>query len=336
MAQTLFDKIWNTHVVSRNSGFPDALYIDKHYISKATSPQAFEGLRKRNIPVFRTKQTFVIGEPEYSSHIPMSELTRFQSDLLNRNCNDFGLDNKPVSLLNFNEEIAALPGQTIVCDYDNTDNMGAFGALAIGIGETQVEQVLATQCLLQQKPKQMKIEVNGRLAKGLSVKDIIHYLIAEIPADNANGYFIEFGGDTILSLDMEGRIAICNMSKEIGAIGGIIALDDTTINYIKELALFQEGDYSEEYLASWGTLYSDEFSVFDEVLEFDAEDITPGNYGIGISKLISFNTPSRKGVVAYESAGILEGYNDTDYILSRKQIIEEFERSNSDKIFNGV
>lgn len=336
MAQTLFDKVWNRHVVSRNSGFPDTLYIDKHFISKVTSPKAFEGLRKRGISVFRPKQTVFIAEPEYSKHIPVSEESRFQSDLLKRNCIDFGIDASDENGFSFNNELAAFPGQTMVCDFENTDNHGAFGILTIGIGETQVEQILATQCLLRQKPKQMKIEVNGKLSKGLSAKDIKHYLISEIPSDKANGYFIEFSGDTILSLDMEGRIAICNISKEIGALGALIAPDDTTINYIKTLNSFQDGDYSEELMASWNNLYSDDTSVFDEVIEFDAEDITAGNYGIGISKLIAISAPETKELISYENAGILEGYNDTDYILNLKETIEAFEKSHSENIFNGV
>jgi 3-isopropylmalate/(R)-2-methylmalate dehydratase large subunit len=330
MALTLFDKIWNEHVVSRSSGLPDTLYIDTHFINKVTSPRAFEALHKRNMPLFRAKQTVVINEPEYRAHIPLSDQGRFQLDLLNRNCNDFGIEIS-AQTGNYDGSLVALPGQTIVCDPENTNNLGAFGVIAIGINEAQVEQVLATQCLLKQKPKRMKIEVNGKLEKGLSAKDINHYLIAEISANGASGYFIEFGGDTILSLDMDGRIAICNMSREIGAVGGIIAPDELTYDYLRELGVVSNMGLVEEYPESWKTLFSDEASVFDEVLEFDAEDIKLGNYGIGISKLIQSSMPLNEGPISYESAGILEGYNDTDFILSQRNAIEEFERSKSTK-----
>ncbi len=330
MALTLFDKIWNEHVVSRSSGLPDTLYIDTHFINKITSPRAFEALRKRNMPLFRAKQTVVINEPEYTAHIPLSDEARFQLDLLNRNCTDFGIEIS-AQTGNYDGSLIALPGQTIVCDPENTDNLGAFGVVAIGINEAQVEQVLSTQCLLKKKPKRMKIEVNGKLEKGLSAKDINHYLIAEISANGASGYFIEFGGDTILSLDMDGRIAICNMSREIGAVGGIIAPDELTFDYLRELGVVSDAGLDEEYPESWKTLFSDEASVFDEVLEFDAEDIKIGNYGIGISKLIQPSTSLNEGPVSYEGAGILEGYNDTDFILNQKDAIEEFERSKSNK-----
>lgn len=334
MAQTLFDKIWDEHVVSRNSGFPDILYIDAHFINKENSPRAFEALRKRDIPVFRAQQTVVMTEPEYTAHIPLSDVARFQVDLLNRNCTDFGIEITDRTNGYYGGLI--FPGQTVVCENDNTENLGAFGVLAIGINEARVEQVLATQCLLQQKPRRMKIEVNGKLQRGLSAKDINHYLISEISADGAKGYFIEFGGDTIFSLDMDGRMAVCNMSREIGAVGGIIAPDELTFDYLKELGFVSDNGLIQEYPDSWKTLFSDEASVFDEVLEFDAEDIRPGNYGIGISKLINASGTLSEKPVAYEIAGILEGYNDTDYILSQTDSIEAYEGSQTYKTFNGV
>ncbi len=329
MALTLFDKIWNEHIVSRNSGFPDILFIDIHFINKSTSPYAFELLRKRNVPVFRPKQTVPVNEPDFTSHIPVSDLTRFQLDLLNRNCSDFGIEitHQPGT---YDGNLIALPGQVIVCDPENTGNFGAFGLISIGINELQVEQVLASQCLLKQKPKRMKIEVNGKLDKGLGAKDINHYLINEISSDGASGYFIEFGGDTILNLDMDGRMAICNMSREIGAVGGILAPDEQTLEYLKDSGLIFESQL-DQYSESWKSLYSDETSVFDEVLEYDAEDIRAGNYGIGLSKLINSSNPAVSEPVSYENAGILEGYNDTDYILSQLDVIEEFERLKTDK-----
>lgn len=324
MAHTLFDKIWNEHVVSHSSGFPDTLFIDTHYINKATSPRGFEALRKRDMPVFRTKQTVVINEPEYTSHIPLNDLDRFQLNFLQKNCSYFGIE-LSAEAANYDGSLIALPGQTIVCDPENTDNLGAFAAIALAINELQVEQVLATQCLLMQKPKTMKIEVNGKLEKGLSAKDINHYLITEISNQGAKGYFIEFGGDTILRLDMDGRMAICNMSRQIGAIGGIIAPDEITFVYLRDQGFVPETGVIEEFPESWKALFSDETSVFDEVLEFDAEDIRPENYGIGISKLVNSSAQLKDAPTSYENAGILEVYNDTDYILSQKYSIEKFE-----------
>ena len=337
MAYTLFDKIWNKHVVSRNAGFPDTLYIDIHLINKVTSPEAFEGLRKRNISVLRPCQTLILKDAAFSQHIPISDLSRFQLDLYNRNCSDFGLENFEQNLIERVESITALPGQTLVCDYNQAAYIGAFGVLAIGISEFQVEQVLATQSLLINKPKRMKIEINGKLEKGLGAKDINHFMLSEISAVGANGYFIEYDGDTILNLDMTGRMAICNMSREIGAMGGIIAPDQVTLNYLSSIGV-QTGynqtgggtDYSEN-------LYSDQSSVFDEVLEFDAEDIGPGNYGIGLSKLIQSKPAyERSGMIMQDGAAILAGYNDTDYLLSRLDIIKDYESSINTNFSMGV
>lgn len=335
MTQTLFDKIWNEHSVSRSPGFPDILYIDTHLINKITSPTAFESLRKRGIPVFRPKQT-VVKEAAHNPHIPLNETTRFHLDMLSRNCSDFGLEIQDQTSLNYDKGTLALPGQIIICDHPLRDKLGAFGAIVLGISEMQVEQVLATQCLLLQQPKRMKIVVNGKLEKGLGAKDINHFLLSEISAEGANGYFIEYAGETIISLDMEGRMDICNMSKEIGAVGGIIAPDEITFDYITNLGCVRESDFDES-LAFWKSLFSDESSVFDEVLEFDAEDIRPGTYGIGILKLMpSLSEAFISEMVSDESQGIIDGYSVTEYILSQLQDIEEYERSKAYKIFNGV
>ncbi|MDO8993310.1 MAG: aconitase family protein [Daejeonella sp.] len=337
MAHTLFDKIWNKHVVSRNAGFPDTLYIDVHLINKITSVRAFEGLRKRNIPVFRPAQTLVLKDPAYSQHLPASDLSRFQLDLFNRNCLDFGLEKFEQNLVDQTDILIEFPGQTLVFDQNHTDDLGAFGVLSININELLVEQVLATQCLLINKPKRMKVEVNGRLAKGLGAKDINHFLLSEISAAEANGYFIEYAGDTILDLDMEGRMAICNMSREIGAIGGIIAPDDTTFEYLRSNEIMQESESAEETLSFWQSLYSDEASVFDEVLEFDAEDIGPGNYGIGLSRLIQSKPANEwSEMITPNGAAIIAGYNDTDYLLNHLDSIENFESTTIYKVYDGA
>jgi 3-isopropylmalate/(R)-2-methylmalate dehydratase large subunit len=334
MAQTVFDKIWNEHVVSRNAGFPDILYIDAHLINKITSPVAFEGLRKRHIPVYRPNQTIAITEQSLQ-RTSLSDTAGFQLDMLNRNCNDFGLNrieqHRPEQVFPY----FSYPGQTIVCDKKFSDILGALGSIAIGISELHVEQVLATQCMLIHKPKRMKIEVNGKLKKGLKAKDINHYLMSEISANGANGYFIEYAGDTILNLEIEERMAICKMSKEIGAFGGLIAPDEKVFSYLQKNGLIIESA-NQETEAYRSDLYSDDSAVFDEVLEFDAEDIGPGNYGIDLSKLIqSTSNPQSVGIINFNGSAILSGINDTDYLLSRLENIEEFENSKDYKIFNG-
>lgn len=334
MAQTVFDKIWNEHVVSRNAGFPDTLYIDVHLINKITSPSAFESLRKRQIPVYRPNQTIVITEHSFQ-HIPISDLSRFQLDMLTRNCNDFGLNRIVRTSIDKVLSYVSYPGQTIVCEEKLSDILGALGSIAIGINELQVEQVLATQSMLIHKPKRMKIEVNGKLAKGLGAKDINHYLMSEISADGANGYFIEYAGDTILNLEIEERMAICKMSREIGAFGGLIAPDEKTFAYIRNYSSIIDVENQTEGVFQ-KDLYSDDSAVFDEVLEFDAEEISPGNYGIGLSKLIqSSSNPQTESMITSDGSAILSGFNDTDYLLSRLENIEDFENSKDYKIING-
>lgn len=336
MAQTLFDKIWNEHVVIRNAGFPDTLYIDTHVINKIMIQGAFEGLRKRHIQIFRPNQTILMADSDFNQHIPPGDLSGLQMDMFNSNCNVFGPGRQELRLSNPRLPIA-LPGQTVVCDPDNAAKMGAFGAIAIGIGELQVDQVLATQCILIEKPKKIKIELNGRLTKGLGAEDIIKYLISEIPHDVASGHFIEYAGNTILNLNMEGRMAICSMSREIAASGGIIAPDETTFEYIAGLGLMPEDENPEETLSIWNSLFSDESSVFDEVLEFDAEDIGSENFGIHkVNYKPSFAELEKPGVNSYADSIFVAGYNDTDYILKHLEIIEEFENSKMYKIFNGA
>jgi 3-isopropylmalate/(R)-2-methylmalate dehydratase large subunit len=337
MAQTLFDKIWNKHVISSNAGFADTLYIDVHLINKITSARAFEGLRKRNISVFRPAQTLLLKDPAYSQHLPVSDLSRFQLDLYNRNCGDFGLEKFDQNYVDQSDSLIAYPGQILVFDANHTDDLGAFGVLSININELQVEQILATQCLLMFKPKRMKVEVNGRLTKGLGVKDINHFLLSEISAEEAKGYFIEYSGDTIMNLDMDERMAICNMSREIGALGGFIAPDETTFEFLRLNSVIAESEHEEETLSFWRSLYSDESCVFDEVLEFDAEDIEPGNHGIGLSRLIhSKPANDRSEMISHDGAAIISGYNDTDYLLNHLEGIKEFESSTFYKIFDGA
>ncbi|MBB2151794.1 3-isopropylmalate dehydratase large subunit [Pedobacter gandavensis] len=286
MSKTLVEKIWDAHVVKSEAGFPDILYIDTHLIHEVTSPQAFDGLRKRGLPVFRPQQTVATADhnvPTLNQLQPIKEeLSRFQVDMLTKNCAEFGIElyglGHPFQGIVhvIGPELGiTLPGKTMVCGDSHTSTHGAFGAIAFGIGTSQVEQVFATQCLLQQKPKTMKIEVNGELGTGVSAKDIILYIIAKISAAGGTGYFIEYAGSTIEALSMEARMTICNMSIEMGARGGLIAPDQITYDYIKGREFAPAGEEWDKSLAYWKTLYSDADAKFDSVLTFDAADISP-------------------------------------------------------------
>ncbi|TDQ08717.1 3-isopropylmalate dehydratase large subunit [Pedobacter metabolipauper] len=314
MGKTLVEKIWDAHVVKSDDGFPDILYIDTHFIHEVTSPQAFDGLRNRGLPVFRPAQTIATADhnvPTIDQHLPIKEeLSRYQVDMLTKNCAEFGVElyglGHPFQGIVhvIGPELGiTLPGSTIVCGDSHTSTHGAFGCIAFGIGTSQVEQVMATQCLLQQKPKTMKIEVNGKLGQGVSAKDIILYIIAQISAAGGTGYFIEYAGSAIESLSMEARMTICNMSIEMGARGGLIAPDQITFDYVEGREFSPKGEEWEKALAKWKLLYSDADASFDEILVFDAADIEPmitygTNPGMGMG--ISENIPSTESQITSE------------------------------------
>ncbi|WP_295122225.1 3-isopropylmalate dehydratase large subunit [uncultured Chitinophaga sp.] len=286
MGKTLFDKIWDGHVVTSRPGHPDAVYINTHFIHEVTSPQAFDGLRKRNIPVFRPNKTRATADhnvPTVDQHLPIKEaLSRHQVEMLTKNTAEFGVElyglgHRYQGIVHvIGPELGiTLPGMTIVCGDSHTSTHGAFGAIAFGIGTSEVEQVLATQCILQYKPKRMKIEITGQLKKGVLSKDIILYIIAKISASGATGYFVEYAGEAIRSLSMEARMTICNMSIEMGARGGLIAPDHVTFDYIKGREFAPQGAAWDQALDYWKTLYTDVDAEFDKVLVFKAEDIEP-------------------------------------------------------------
>lgn len=284
--QTLFDKVWDQHVVSQIPKGPSVLYIDRHFIHEVTSPQAFDGLRKRGIGVFRPGQTIATADhnvPTIDQHLPIRDkLSRHQVQKLTENCAEFG-----VELYGLGHPYQGIvhvigpelgitqPGMTIVCGDSHTSTHGAFGAVAFGIGTSEVEQVLATQCVLHNKPKRMKIEVNGPLAAGVLSKDIILYIASRISTSGATGHFIEYTGSTIASLSMEARMTICNMSIEMGARGGMIAPDATTFRYIKGRQFAPHEDSWEGYLKQWKELYTDPGAEYDSTHEFEATDIEP-------------------------------------------------------------
>jgi 3-isopropylmalate/(R)-2-methylmalate dehydratase large subunit len=284
--KTIFEKIWDGHVVKSAAGYPDAVFIDRHFIHEVTSPQAFDGLRQRGIKVFNTGRTTATADhnvPTKDQHLPIKEaLSRHQVETLRVNCREFGIDlydlghpYQGIVHIIGPELGLTLPGMTIVCGDSHTSTHGAFGSVAFGIGTSEVEQVLATQCILQSKPKTMKIEINGKMGKGVVSKDIILYIISKISASGATGYFVEYAGDAIRSLSMEARMTICNMSIEMGARGGLIAPDDTTFNYIKGRKFAPQGKAFDEAVERWRKLVSDPGVKYDTELSFKAEDIAP-------------------------------------------------------------
>ncbi len=336
MSKTLVQKIWDAHVVKSEVGFPDILYIDTHFIHEVTSPQAFDGLRKRGLPVFRPKQTIATADhnvPTINQHLPISdELGRLQVEMLTKNCNEFG-----VALYGLGHRYQGIvhvigpelgitqPGATIVCGDSHTSTHGAFGAIAFGIGTSQVEQVMATQCLLLQKPKTLKIDVNGNLGFGVGAKDIILYIISQISAAGGTGYFIEYTGSAITALSIEARMTICNMSIEMGARGGLIAPDKTTFDYLKGRTFSPADAKWDNALAKWKNLYSDADAVFDKVLTFNAADITPmitygtnPGMGMGIKENIpAIKAQPEKEQLSYQKALNYMGFDDDAALIGK-------------------
>lgn len=319
-ARTLFDKIWDAHIVQKKEGFPDVIYIDAHFIHEVTSPQAFNGLKERNIPVFRKDQTFATADhnvPTVDQHKPIKEeLSRKQVAMLEHNCKDFG-----VSLYDLSHPYQGIvhvigpelgitkPGMTIVCGDSHTSTHGAFGCVAFGIGTSEVEQVLATQCIIQTQPKKMLVQIDGKLNQHVTAKDVILYIISQISASGGTGYFVEYAGSLIESLSMEERMTICNMSIEMGARGGLIAPDDTTFAYMQGKKFMTSGQEWEQSLAYWKTLFSDEDAVFDKKLYYKAESIKPmitygTNPGMGIA--IDEHIPSLNDIEHDEKASFLK------------------------------
>ncbi|HTF28088.1 MAG TPA: 3-isopropylmalate dehydratase large subunit [Flavitalea sp.] len=303
MAKTLFDKIWEKHVVQSIPDGPSVLYIDKHFIHEVTSPQAFNGLEKRGLKVFRPQLVVATADhnvPTEKEHLPIKdELSRKQVQSLIENCANhdielYGLGHPFQGIVHIiGPELGITqPGMTIVCGDSHTSTHGAFGAVAFGIGTSEVEMVMATQCLLQSKPKLMRINVEGELNKGVVSKDIILYIIAKISASGATGYFVEFAGSAIRSLSMEARMTICNMSIEMGARGGMIAPDQTTFDYMKG-RLFAPSSVGsnpqwDTKMEFWKELYTDDDAVFDKEITIQGSDIEPmitygTNPGMGMS-----------------------------------------------------
>lgn len=306
MSKTLFDKVWDAHVVSSIEDGPQILYIDKHLIHEVTSPQAFNELKERNIPIFRPNQIVATADhntPTLNQHLPVKDvLSRKQLEQLAENCKAnniefFGLGHQNNGIVHVMAPELGItkPGMTIVCGDSHTSTHGAFGSIAFGIGTSQVAQVFASQCLLLEKPKKLRVKVNGKLNNGVLPKDVILYIISKLGTNSGTGYFCEYAGEVFENMSMEGRMTVCNMSIEMGARGGMIAPDNTTFEYVKGREFTPEGEEFDELVAYWKTLKTDNDAVFDQEYEFNGEDILPmltygtnPGMGIGINETVPF------------------------------------------------
>ena len=334
---TLFDKIWDQHVVQQVADGPTQLYIDRLYCHEVTSPQAFDGMRARGLKCFRPEKIYCMPDhntPTHDQDKPIADpVSKAQVDALERNAREFGLthygmgtrDNGIIHVVG-PEKGLSLPGMTIVCGDSHTSTHGAMGAVAFGIGTSEVEMVMASQCILQQKPKSMRITVNGTLQKGVTAKDVALYLMSQLTTSGATGYFVEYSGDVVKNLTMEGRLTLCNLSIEMGAHGGFIAPDETTFNYIKGREYAPKGADWDKAVEYWKTLKSDDDAVFDKELVFDAKDIEPRltygtnpGMGIGISEAIPQTAAEAKSPEqGFQKALNYMGFKAGEKLLGKK------------------
>ncbi|MDR0874082.1 MAG: 3-isopropylmalate dehydratase large subunit [Prevotellaceae bacterium] len=322
MSKTLFEKIWDAHIVTEVPDGPTQLYIDRMYCHEVTSPQAFAGLRSRGLQVFRPQQITCMPDhniPTLHQEQPIADpISKNQVDTLDKNAREFGVNYYPmghpkngVIHIVGPENGLSLPGMTMVCGDSHTSTHGAMGAVAFGIGTSEVEMVLATQCVFQSRPKTMRISVNGKLGKCVGAKDIALYIISKIGTGGATGYFVEYAGDAVKSLTMEGRLTLCNLSIESGARGGMIAPDETTFEYIKGREFAPKGEEWEKKLAYWRTLKTDDGAKFDKELIFNAEDIEP---------MVTYGTNPGMGMGINDNIPTLESIDEASRISFQKSL----------------
>lgn len=320
---TLFDKIWNAHIVSEIPDGPTQLYIDRHFCHEVTSPQAFNGLRKRGLKVFRPDKTTMTADhntPTINQDKPVKDpISRNQLDTFAQNAKDFnmplffplGHKNNGIVHVIGPENGFTRPGMTIVCGDSHTSTHGAFGTIAFGIGTSEVEMVLATQCVLQTRPKTMRITYNGKLQKGVTAKDLALYTISKLSTSGATGYFVEYAGEAIRNLTMEERMTVCNLSIEMGARGGMIAPDETTFAYLKGREFAPKGEEWQRHLAYWKTLKSDENALFDKEHTFEASTISP---------MITYGTNPGMGIGIDETIPKIEDIEETGQLSFQKSL----------------
>ena len=299
MGQTLFDKVWDSHVIKKIDNGPDVLFIDRHMVHEVTSPVAFLGLKARKIKVLYPEKTFATADhntPTRNQHMPVKDLlSKKQLKALEENAKQhkisyWGLGHEKNGIVHVigPEHGITLPGATIVCGDSHTSTHGAFGAIAFGIGTSEVEMVLSTQCIMQPKPKKMRITVNGKLSNSVTPKDVALFIISKLSTSGATGYFVEYSGEVFSNMSMEGRMTVCNLSIEMGARGGMIAPDKKTFEYIKGREFTPKNDDWLRAMDYWKTLYTDDDAVFDKEISFNGSLIEPmitygTNPGMGIS-----------------------------------------------------
>ena len=336
MAKTLFDKVWDSHVVKKIEKGPDVLFIDRHMVHEVTSPVAFLGLKNRDIKVLFPEKTFATADhntPTRNQHLPVKDyLSSKQLKALEENAKYHGISywglghekNGIVHVIGPEHGIT-LPGATIVCGDSHTSTHGAFGAIAFGIGTSEVEMVLSTQCVMQPKPKKMRINVNGQLNEAVTPKDVALFIISKLSTSGATGYFVEYSGEVFSSMTMEGRMTVCNLSIEMGARGGMIAPDDKTFNYIRGREFSPKNENWDIAMEYWKTLKSDDDAVFDKEFTFDGSTIEPmitygTNPGMGISINSGIPSSNQHGGNKETFLKSLEymDYSEGDKILGKK------------------
>ena len=335
-ALTVFDKVWDAHVVRKITDGPDIFFIDRHFIHEVTSPVAFLSMESRGLKVMFNKKTFATADhntPTINQHLPVADklsanqLAALERNSAKYNISHWGLGHQKNGIVHVvgPENGITLPGMTIVCGDSHTSTHGAFGAIAFGIGTSEVEMVLTSQCIMQPKPMKMRINVNGKLGKGVTPKDVALYIISQISASGATGYFVEYAGDVFRNMSMEGRMTVCNMSIEMGARGGIVAPDETTFKYLKGRALSPKGKKWTVLVEYWKTLKTDKDAIFDKELVFNAADIEPmitygtnPGMGIGISKAIPTAAEMDGGASTYAKALTYMGFDESQNMIGKK------------------
>jgi 3-isopropylmalate/(R)-2-methylmalate dehydratase large subunit len=333
---TLFDKVWDAHVVQHIEDGPDVFFIDRHFIHEVTSPVAFLGLEGRGASVLFPNRTFATADhntPTINQHLPVqdplsaNQLQALESNSAKHGISHWGLGHHKNGIVHVvgPENGITLPGMTIVCGDSHTSTHGAFGAIAFGIGTSEVEMVLASQCIMQPKPKKMRINVNGPLSKAVTPKDVILYVIAQISAAGATGYFVEYAGDVFENMSMEGRMTVCNMTIEMGARGGMIAPDETTFNYLNDKEYSPKGADWDKLVTYWKTLKTDAGATFDAELTYNAADIEPQiTYGTnpGLGTGISMNIPKAADVIdgeaSYKKSLNYMGFNEGETMIGKE------------------
>jgi 3-isopropylmalate/(R)-2-methylmalate dehydratase large subunit len=335
MSTTLFDKVWDSHVIRKINDGPDVLFIDRHLIHEVTSPVAFLGLKSRNNSVLFPERTLATADhntPTINQHLPVEDpLSANQLKALEQNAAEYGIvhwglghqKNGIVHVVGPENGIT-LPGATIVCGDSHTSTHGAFGAIAFGIGTSEVEMVLSSQCIMQPKPKKMRINVNGKTGFGVTPKDVALFIISKLSTSGATGYFVEYAGDVFKNMSMEGRMTVCNLSIEMGARGGIIAPDEKTFDYIKGRLFTPKGEAWDKAMDYWKTLKTDADAIFDEEINFLASDIEPmitygtnPGMGTGISNYIPKAESVEGGVASYRKSLDYMGFSEGDKMIGK-------------------